>query len=361
MQVSLPILESFMCPINKEILHDPVQTVDGMTYERGCIERWFQLCGGRPVAPLTNLPLASDEVMPNVALKGAIEEYLKCRPANAELLRQKDLEIESLNSKVESLKASALDVAVKAGDAEACRRLVRRGCQVNSSSGNTLQPTALFLAACRGHCTVLSTLLELRADMSHQNVKNRTAIFSAVQSGHSQSVRLLLESQANVSHVDCRGQTPLFFAARLSCEESVRLLLAARAAARISNQSQRSPLFYAVKDTRVAAAKLLLAAGDLSTYRSAELANMAQQRGIHELADRLRQLQEVEEKAQREAEPSQQAKPKQSDFRFEFDVEDSRGRKHRRVTYGSAEYVERLQQLQEHCPWLRNVWSLKDE
>eukprot|EP00930_Biecheleria_cincta_P017625 TRINITY_DN13955_c0_g2_i1.p1 TRINITY_DN13955_c0_g2~~TRINITY_DN13955_c0_g2_i1.p1 ORF type:complete len:897 (+),score=168.26 TRINITY_DN13955_c0_g2_i1:194-2884(+) len=253
----------------------------------------------------------------------------------------------------------SLDEAVEAGNAEACRRLVQQGCQVNTTNGNELQPTALFLAACRGHCAVLSTLLELRADTRHQNQHNRTAIFSAVQSGHSQCVSLLLQSQADVSHFDHHGQTPLFFAARLSSEESVRLLLAARAAASILNRSKRSPLFYAVKDTRVAAAKLLLDAEDLRAYQSAELADMAQQRGIHELADRLRPVKHVEEKAQPEAEVDQRTR--RQEYRLCFEGEHGRSRKRRSVTYGSAEYKERLQQLQEDCPSLRGVkWPSKD-
>ena len=48
-------------------------TRDGQTYERGAIEGWFGT--GSSTSPLTGLPLRSRELIPNIALRGLIEEY----------------------------------------------------------------------------------------------------------------------------------------------------------------------------------------------------------------------------------------------------------------------------------------------
>ena len=56
---------------------DPVSTMDGHTYERGAIVRWFERNG---TSPRTNQRLGSKALVPNHALRQSIEEYLEKRP-----------------------------------------------------------------------------------------------------------------------------------------------------------------------------------------------------------------------------------------------------------------------------------------
>jgi hypothetical protein len=62
-----------LCPIMKTLMKDPVSIADGSTYERSAIERWLQQHGR---SPLTNLPLTHRVIVPNVALKNVIEDFL---------------------------------------------------------------------------------------------------------------------------------------------------------------------------------------------------------------------------------------------------------------------------------------------
>ena len=52
---------------------DPVLTCDGHTYERDEIVKWFQT--GKLTSPLTGATLHSRTLIPNIALRGAIDEY----------------------------------------------------------------------------------------------------------------------------------------------------------------------------------------------------------------------------------------------------------------------------------------------
>jgi len=52
---------------------DPVIAMDGHSYERTAIEQWFQ--AGRLTSPVTNERLASSSLMPNYALRSAIEAF----------------------------------------------------------------------------------------------------------------------------------------------------------------------------------------------------------------------------------------------------------------------------------------------
>ena len=72
---SLP--SSFYCAISHSVMRDPVVCADGMTYERAYIESWLL---AHDTSPLTNAPLASKMVVPNIALKQAIEEILGRMP-----------------------------------------------------------------------------------------------------------------------------------------------------------------------------------------------------------------------------------------------------------------------------------------
>jgi len=63
-------VDSFLCPITRETMEDPVICCDGHTYERHAIEMWLR---NNSRSPKTNQPLASRELIPNHALRSTIE------------------------------------------------------------------------------------------------------------------------------------------------------------------------------------------------------------------------------------------------------------------------------------------------
>ena len=60
------------CPLTMEVMRDPVITVDGQTYERAEIEKWFAL--GNRTSPLTSEELPNTNLVPNIALRTVIRE-----------------------------------------------------------------------------------------------------------------------------------------------------------------------------------------------------------------------------------------------------------------------------------------------
>lgn len=64
--------DSFMCPMSLCVMTDPVSTSDGQCYERAEIEKWLEI---NNTSPATGLPLANKELVPNLALKKAIDEF----------------------------------------------------------------------------------------------------------------------------------------------------------------------------------------------------------------------------------------------------------------------------------------------
>ncbi|KAK1425279.1 hypothetical protein QVD17_20629 [Tagetes erecta] len=66
-------LQSFYCPITREVMVDPVETNSGHTFERAAIEKW--LADGSNLCPLTMIPLDSLTLRPNKTLRQSIEEW----------------------------------------------------------------------------------------------------------------------------------------------------------------------------------------------------------------------------------------------------------------------------------------------
>nr|AAL24123.1 unknown protein [Arabidopsis thaliana]AAM20387.1 unknown protein [Arabidopsis thaliana] len=72
------IYEAFICPLTKEVMHDPVTLENGRTFEREAIEKWFKECrdsGRPPSCPLTSQELTSTDVSASIALRNTIEEW----------------------------------------------------------------------------------------------------------------------------------------------------------------------------------------------------------------------------------------------------------------------------------------------
>ncbi|PQQ21706.1 U-box domain-containing protein 44-like [Prunus yedoensis var. nudiflora] len=66
-------LQSFICPITREVMVDPVETSSGQTFERSAIQKWF--ADGNRSCPLTMTSLDASILRPNKTLRQSIEEW----------------------------------------------------------------------------------------------------------------------------------------------------------------------------------------------------------------------------------------------------------------------------------------------
>lgn len=62
----------FICSISQDIIIEPVKTIDGFTYDRQSIEKWFKKSN---ISPLTGLELESKILIPNLDLKKRIKNF----------------------------------------------------------------------------------------------------------------------------------------------------------------------------------------------------------------------------------------------------------------------------------------------
>eukprot|EP00277_Geminigera_cryophila_P023406 CAMPEP_0179474682 /NCGR_PEP_ID=MMETSP0799-20121207/54066_1 /TAXON_ID=46947 /ORGANISM="Geminigera cryophila, Strain CCMP2564" /LENGTH=91 /DNA_ID=CAMNT_0021283845 /DNA_START=1 /DNA_END=272 /DNA_ORIENTATION=+ len=68
---------SFIDSITREVFVDPVVATDGHTYSRAPISRWLAT---HNTSPLTKTALTDKRLVPNYALRAAIEEWKEQQP-----------------------------------------------------------------------------------------------------------------------------------------------------------------------------------------------------------------------------------------------------------------------------------------
>ena len=67
----------YFCSISHELMEDPVFTASGQTYERDTISQWLRT---KQTDPISNARLPNKKLVPNFALRGAIEQWKEAHP-----------------------------------------------------------------------------------------------------------------------------------------------------------------------------------------------------------------------------------------------------------------------------------------
>jgi len=82
----LAVPPHFQCPVSMELMVDPVMVATGHTYDRPCIQRWLEQ--GHKTCPVTGGRLRHLELIPNFALRSAIQEWAA---ANGRTMKERQL------------------------------------------------------------------------------------------------------------------------------------------------------------------------------------------------------------------------------------------------------------------------------
>uniref|UniRef100_A0A0G4G837 U-box domain-containing protein n=1 Tax=Chromera velia CCMP2878 TaxID=1169474 RepID=A0A0G4G837_9ALVE len=103
------VLDGFVCPITGIIMRDPVVTVDGHSYERTAISAWFD--EGKKTSPASGATLPSSVLLPNHALRYAIEHFLDMNPQMRNFQAKNDTTMPRVKRNPYSVNAGRYDVA----------------------------------------------------------------------------------------------------------------------------------------------------------------------------------------------------------------------------------------------------------
>jgi uncharacterized protein len=120
---------------------------------------------------------------------------------------------------------TALHWAVRADDAESVLALLRAGAKANVANRNGI--TALSLAALNGTRNVIEALVEAGADVNAVLPQRQTALMMAARAGHVDAVNVLLSRGADVNaREQVLGETSLIWAAAENHPDVIKALVA---------------------------------------------------------------------------------------------------------------------------------------
>lgn len=106
----------------------------------------------------------------------------------------------------------------------------------------TINLTALALAAANGHSRTVQLLLSQKASIDLRNFKGRTALMAAAGNGRAETVRILLNNGAKININDHDGWTALMFSAYRNHSETAHILLQQGANRHLKNSVGRTAL-----------------------------------------------------------------------------------------------------------------------
>jgi ankyrin repeat protein len=153
-----------------------------------------------------------------------------------------------------------LTKAVKAGDAEAVRKLLRSKADVNERSGDGSTP--LLWAAHGSKLEIAGALIAAKAALDTANDYGVTPLLDASRTGDTAMVDLLLKAGANPSLAHPEGETPLMAASRSGSVPAVRLLLARGVQVNTAESFQKTTaLMWAAAEGHMDVVDVLIEAG----------------------------------------------------------------------------------------------------
>jgi uncharacterized protein len=169
-------------------------------------------------------------------------------------------------------------LAIRKGDAEKVKHLLKRGVDANATCGEFAGFTPLMWAVWHGNAGLVKLLLNKGADVNANG--GRDLIYAASQ-GRSDIMRLLLAKGSDLNAKDSEGRTALMYAARNGRVSAVKLLLAGKADLDAGDKDQRTALTYATSNGRLRVVRLLRARRAKSTLEFA--ARVGDYQGIQRL------------------------------------------------------------------------------
>src|SRR5688572_13755918 len=153
-----------------------------------------------------------------------------------------------------------LATAVKAGDLQAVRALIKSGTDVNVRSGDGSTP--LLWAAHKSSLETARALVTAGAAVDTANDYGITPLLHASRTGDAAMVDLLLKAGANPARAHPEGETPLMAASRAGSVPAVRLLLARGVDVNTAEAFQKTTaLMWAAAEGHTEVVDLLLEAG----------------------------------------------------------------------------------------------------
>ena len=152
--------------------------------------------------------------------------------------------------------------AVKQGNLNLVKLLIKRGCDVHRVEDVFPYNGALHVAAEFGRDDIIALLLQHGCALDSKNSAGQTSLNLVAENGHSAVTKLLLDSGSNVNEAkNNSGNTALHAAATRGHDDVLNMLLKHGCDVDIKNSNGKTALYFAAVNGHTAVTKLLLFSG----------------------------------------------------------------------------------------------------
>ena len=137
--------KNLVCPLSRQPFLHPVIAADGNTFERKEIERWLET---HDFSPVTKEPLAHRELIPNLAIRHAIEEQQSApegkqkQPDKARSGKAKEKAKRQERARAEAAAATAVDEESEEDDDDEEEEGEGSSATTSTKSTSSLRPPA---------------------------------------------------------------------------------------------------------------------------------------------------------------------------------------------------------------------------
>ena len=296
-------VHEFMCSITRDIMVDPVLAMDGHSYERSAIERWYET---HTTSPVTNKDIGNT-LVPNHNLRKMIQDWqvakeqfendigeLAGRLFTARTTEKALDYVLRMSSLLESIafvdhrmlnmckKATVADDAVLEGDVKVALEAMVVQCEAKVVEGEDklrreaeekvlrekarVRNEVLYDACKKGALAEVCTALEVDGvDVNYRcdADKGQTSLIIASRNGHTKVVSLLLQADGILVNLGAKSSnfTALFIASQEGHVDVVRLLLGVEGVeVNQANNNGSTALIFASQEGHVEVVRLLLGA-----------------------------------------------------------------------------------------------------
>jgi ankyrin repeat protein len=132
---------------------------------------------------------------------------------------------------------------------------------INVNMKNSVDETALHIAARHGRLDMIKALFNHSADIGAQDITGCSALHTAVSHGQTDVVILLISKGANINGFNYKNSTSLHFAASQGNKDTVQTLITHGACLDTQNKKGSTPLHYAAFNGHYDIVQLLLENG----------------------------------------------------------------------------------------------------
>lgn len=200
--------ESLMCSISHQIFLDPVIAEDGQTYERTCIEKWFETSNK---SPITNKSI-NKKLITNYFVKQLVQHFL-----DNNYIKKEEIFIEP------HIKFDFVKFMNNPNDVKQIKKLLDHS-DLNITDEEGRNPFHYIFFKTKNE-EILKYAIDKCTDMDSRMIDGSTCTHILFEFCNANIIKYALNKNINVNLQNNEGNYPVHLASKTNCEEKIKFII----------------------------------------------------------------------------------------------------------------------------------------